>query len=254
MTKIREFTYETWTKMSQDADSVMNLVNSGPFIVKSYLSPDQIMTVRDYCSQFALNLEPSWHPLLDDCPDYHRIHDNYAKAHVRSVQHGYYFHTWNQTFWNFFAIEPIREVFLLKAKLSGLDSESFLLNTALEGPVARLVVHQYPRGGGGQEEHVDPISNFARIQTIIQASSPGTDYQVGGLYYRDSDGNKINIDEATSMGDLIIMSPGVRHGVSRIDPEDGVNWQSTSGRWIVLPIILHSDHFADSVERPSRVN
>lgn len=254
MTKIRYLTRDNWTELSRDTEKVMNLVDSGPCVVKSYMSPHSVMSIRNYCFYLSLITDPAWHPLMDSCPDYHRIHENFPKAHVRSVQHGFYFHTWNQNFRNFIKIDEIAEIFSLKARLSGLDAGAFLNGQASMGPVARLVVHQYPSGGGGQDEHIDPVQSFARIQTIIQASQPGVDYQIGGLYARDSDGARISIDEATSIGDLIVMSPGVKHGVDPVDPKDEINWQLASGRWIILPIILHSDHFTGSVDRPRKVD
>ena len=50
-----------------------------------------------------------------------------------------------------------------------------------------------------------------------------------------------------------MMSPGVRHGVSAIDSRADLKWDSSDGRWIVMPMMLLSDHFADTAERPKKV-
>jgi hypothetical protein len=112
------------------------------------------------------------------------------------------------------------------------------------------VCHQYPRGGGGQAEHIDPVSPFAKVQTLIQASTPGIDYGTGGLYINDPRFGIVNIDPLTRKGDLVLASPGVKHGVAAIDPGKQLQWSETDGRWIIMPIIIHSDHVTGAAVRP----
>jgi hypothetical protein len=206
--------------------------------------------IRSDCKNFADKTGATWFPLLKACPDYYRIHNKYPNAHVQTVQNGWYFHTWNDKFAQFLAIPGIHELFQLKQRIGELADSSFLVNEADSGPVARIVIHQYPRGGGGQDEHIDPVSSFARCQTVIQLSTPGVDYKSGGFFVRDSSGAVSNIDQLTEKGDLLVVSPGLRHGVEAIDPDVNLDLNSGDGRWIILPVILLSDHFSDSAERP----
>ncbi len=218
-------------------------------IVRHFMPESAIDAIKANCIKFSNQQASSWHPCLDGCPDYHRIHDQYPKAHVKSTQHAYYYHPWNQNgdlFNNFLSI------FHLKCKLSGgrLQQQNVLFNTPSNGPIARVLVHQYPRGGGGQEEHIDPVAPFAKVQTIIQASVPGVDYKKGGLYINHDKYGLINIDKLTRKGDLILASPGVRHGVAKVDPETSLDWTSPEGRWIIMPIIIYSDLVTGANTKP----
>jgi hypothetical protein len=136
---------------------------------------------------------------------------------------------------------------------SQIDTD-FLKNIPSSGPIARVLVHQYPRGGGAQNEHVGPVSPYAKIQTIIQASVPFKDYQSGGLYVRASGTGKVYLDGLTNKGDLIVMSPGIKHGVEAIEPEFELDWSREDGRWIIMPIIIDSDLNKDGYGKPIAVN
>jgi hypothetical protein len=222
-----------------DGESFIANLESTVYIVRGYVGGDLVDEIKDFCTNFAKKNEDSWHPCVDGIPDYHRIHNNYPKAYVKSIQHAYYYHAWNQ---NKKIFKLFKSLFDLKVALSqeDIDVEDYFKNIPSQGPIARVVVHQYPRGGGGQEEHVDPTSSFARVQTIIQASSRG-DYKEGGFYVRSEEFGVINIDPLTQKGDLILASPKIRHGVAPIDSEELLDWGDPLGRWIIMPIIINSD-------------
>jgi hypothetical protein len=144
-------------------------------------------------------------------------------------------------------------VFAVKNSLAGLSSDAFLRNKPSDGPIARVVMHHYPVGGGYQAEHIDPVSPFARIQTIVMASRLGSDYQDGGLYVRERAGAEpVRIDPHAGVGDMVVLSPGVQHGVAPVDAHREYGWTENSGRWMAMPIIIHSDVDA-TVPRPRQV-
>lgn len=223
------------------------------FIIRRFMSNREVDKFKRFCIEFGNKYDPSWHPCLDGCPDYHRIHHNYPKAYVPSIQHGYYFHPWNEHFGRLVNLPSFREIFELKRETGGLNDNAYLTNLPSEGPIARIVCHQYPKGGGGQAEHIDPVSPFAKIQTLIQASEPGVDYRTGGLYVNHSRFGVVNVDPLTHKGDLILVSPGIKHGVAAVDPGEKLRWDDTSGRWIIMPIIIHSDHIKDPTIRPVKM-
>jgi len=229
--------------------SFLNDIGENVYIVKSYYSVQEIDKIKQTCLDFAKTIEPAWYPCVDDCPDYHRLHNNYPKAHVKSIQHAYYFHRWNGNhhLFNFFS-----DIFNIKASMvnSNKTALEYLNNIPSTGPIARVLVHQYPRGGGGQKEHIDPVSPYAKIQTIIQASIPNKDYHCGGLYINTNDTGKVYLDGITNKGDLIVMSPGIKHGVEAIDPEFELDWSRDDGRWIIMPIIIDSDLKKDGYGKP----
>jgi len=241
-----------WKRFVENPDRLIERIEHEVFIVRNFMDADLVDAFKNFCLEFSTNQEASWHPCLDDCPDYHRVHHQYPQAYVRSTQHAYYFHPWNANFEKFNSFPGFSEIFELKAKAAGASYSEFLANTPSQGPIARIVCHQYPPGGGGQEEHIDPVSPFAKVQTIIQASDPGVDYRKGGLYINDPEFGIIEIDPLTRKGDLILASPGVKHGVAPVDDDEELQWDTAKGRWIIMPIIIHSDHVKDPSIKPMR--
>jgi hypothetical protein len=55
------------------------------------------------------------------------------------------------------------------------------------------------------------------------------------------------------MGDLLVLSPDVRHGVAPVDPQAELDWDAADGRWMIMPIVIRSDHHADAGEKPRQV-
>ncbi|MEN7526313.1 hypothetical protein [Cupriavidus sp. DL-D2] len=250
--KISLVNIEEWKQFVAEPDRLIGRIENEVFIVRNFMAPELVDAFKAFCLKFSKAQEASWHPCLDGCPDYHRIHHQYPQAYVKSTQHGYYFHPWNEHFRQLDGFSRLAEIFELKAKAAGGNAGDFMNNLPSEGPIARIVCHQYPPGGGGQEEHIDPVSEFAKVQTIIQAADPGVDYHEGGLYINDPEFGIIRVDPLTRKGDLVLASPGVKHGVAPIDPDEPLQWDSTKGRWIIMPIIIHSDHVKDPSIKPVR--
>jgi hypothetical protein len=227
------------------------------FVVRRFFDPQQILELRQSVFDQGQRSEPSWHPLLDDCPDYHRIHDNYAKAYVKARMHAFYFHGWYSA--NATLFERFAEIFALKTFLAALPARAFLGNVPSDGAVARVSFHQYPAGGGYLAEHVDPTSPGALIQTLVQASAFGKDFRSGGLYARSSEGaEKVYLDPLTAPGDLLVLSPGIPHGVEAIDPPadpaGDLRWRENTGKWTILPVIVGSDHATPLSEKPRQLS
>jgi hypothetical protein len=222
------------------------------FVVKGFYDARTILEFRNVAYQTGLSSEPSWHPLHDGCPDYHRLHDNYPKAHVKQKMHAFYYHGWysqNKAKFDFFA-----EIFAMKNFLAGYPENEFLPNIPSDGFVARVNIHHYPKGGGYQTEHIDPVGKHAQIQTLICASEFGKDYQKGGVYGRATPGGeRTYLDPFMKPGDLLVMSPGIQHGVDYVDPELPYEWRSNDGRWMVLPLIVGSDYPNPEVTKPVEV-
>jgi hypothetical protein len=217
------------------------------FIVRRFYDPDDIRAWRRKVFDLGQRAGPSWHPLYDGCPDYHRLHDNYPNAHVKAKMHAFYFHGWyeaNNEIFSYF-----QEIFALKHFLAGFDPTAFLRNVPSDGQVARVNFHNYPRGGGYLAEHADPTSPFALIQTLVQASAWKDDFASGGLYARPRPGaEKLYLDEISDPGDLLVLSPDIPHGVDPIDPQEDYGWRSDRGKWTIIPIIVSSDY-----DRPDNI-
>jgi hypothetical protein len=235
-----------------DTDSfIESIENKHAYVVQQFYDREQILDFRAFLERFRNAHEASWHPCLDGVPDYHRINDEYPKSWVKTRMHSYYFHRWNE---HRDIFDSFKEIFELKNYLAGEDGNAYYDNIPSDGVVSRVVSHQYPRGGGYLAEHIDPVNPFATIQTIIQASEPGVDFATGGLYMRDGEqAEAVLIDPYTAPGDLMVLSPGVRHGVALVDPDDERDWERSDGRWMILPVVIRSDYNMDPETKPKSV-
>lgn len=239
--------------LHKDSSGFMNRIHTPEvFVIKSFYPKHVILSLRNQIFKSGTETEPSWHPLYDGCPDYHRLHDNYEKAYVKGKIHTFYHNGWyekNRELFDFF-----KEIFEMKIFLAGEGSTDLLKQIPSQGVIARVNFHHYPRGGGYQAEHIDPHGKYAPIQTIVQASIPGKDFQTGGLYARETpDSEPHFIDKHTSLGDLIVLSPAIRHGVASIDEQEKFDWQKIEGRWIILPILVWSDYPHPDNMKPAEV-
>jgi hypothetical protein len=223
------------------------------FIVKKFYSENYCLQLREQTFEWGNLTEPSWHPFRNDCPDYHRFHDNYPNAHVKQKFHGYYKHNYfsknNKLFLDF------SEIFNLKNFLAGYEQNEFMKNLPSDGILPRFNVHHYPKGGGYQAEHIDPNGPFAQIQTLIIASKFGLDYQSGGVYARRNldDKEKHFLDPYTEIGDLLVLSPAIPHGVEEIDPNEEYSPNYNNGRWVFLPLFLFSDYPNELNIKPKQI-
>jgi hypothetical protein len=221
------------------------------YVVEGFRPRERVLALRRLVLERRRAEPPSWHPCLDGVPDFHRIVDDYPGAWVKSRMHAHYFHRFNG---NAELFAEFRDVFRLKTALAGEPEDAFLGNRPSDGVIARVACQHYPRGGGYQAEHVDPASRFARIQTIIQASDPAVDFTAGGLYVREHEGAEaVPVDPHSRMGDLLVLSPDIRHGVAPVDPDAPLDWDAADGRWMIMPIFIRSDHEATADEKPRQV-
>lgn len=218
------------------------------YVVKQYYPKDKMLAFRQFLREFAQSKPASWHPCLDGCPDYHRINDEYAKSWVKARMHQFFFHRWNE---NKAIFDNFKDIFKLKNHLAGESPDAYYDNIPSNGLISRVVVQTYPCGGGYQQEHIDPHGPFALIQTIIMASQPGQDYYSGGFYYRLNEGEPaVSCDHLLEMGDMLVASPAVRHGVATVDADTTLDWDKLDGRYTIIPIILRSDYNADPSLKP----
>jgi hypothetical protein len=251
-TKIETISRSDFLSFAYDeTDAFLKEIDDGvAFVVQRFYDPDFVRSFRRFLASFRDSQPASWHPCLDGCPDYHRINDEYEKSWVKGRMHSYFLHRWNAHRERF---DHFREIFELKNYLAGEAPDAFYNNVPSDEIISRIVTQHYPRGGGYQAEHIDPTSRFARIQTLVQASEPGKDYFEGGLFVREDDGEPILVDPHTALGDLMVLSPAIRHGVAPVDPGAPLGWDADDGRCTILPIIIRSDYNMDPATKPKAV-
>jgi hypothetical protein len=227
-------------------------INNGEvLIVKQYLDKSEVDHIKQRCNDFNAGEEPSWHPLLDDCPDYHRINDEYEKSYVKAKMHLFLFHLWYEKNKDLFGI--FESTFDLKRKILNKDSLDYVTqNIPSSGYVSRVVVQHYPRGGGYLSKHTDPVNHLNPVQTLIQLSTKGKDYTEGGLFIEEN-GVKTNLDDHWEEGDLLMFTQAIPHGVDSIDPSAPLDWTLGRGRLMAIPLSLRSDYLRETEESPKQL-
>jgi len=208
------------------------------FIIKNVIDPEMIDKIKDYLKGIGLNSLPSYHFLKEGCPDFHRVNRFDERSYVQSLMHQFIFHPWNQNVFDLF--EVMKEIYILKNILGGLEPEAFLNNTPKDGHIARLSFHCYPSGGGSLKKHADPIGEHQNNVPILQMSTKGKDYTEGGLYVVGEDDEVIDIDSKMEKGDVLFFNAEIIHGVEAIDPTMKLDWLSFEGRWMMLASVIKS--------------
>lgn len=252
--QVKILTKEEFFKLAyHETQRFLGMIESSEIlVVKNLYDPAGILRLREQAFRKSLRTESSWHPCFDDVPDYHRLHDNYPEAYVKGKLLAHYYHGFYEK--NNKLFDSFKEMFHLMNYLAGYEQNTFLKNIPSQGQIARIIFHNYPKGGGYQAEHIDPVSKFALIQTLVVASKKGLDYKKGGLYVRESkDSDPLYLDSFTEIGDAMVFSPSIVHGVDYIDPSASYNWRINNGRWIIMPIIINSDYPHEENIKPREV-
>jgi len=223
------------------------------YLVKNMMDKDKVLQIRKKINIWAKIEKEKWMPLDENCVNFHRINDEYEKSYVKTKAHTFYYNLWLKE------SEEIKkeflEIFNFKKKITDFHDLNYLNNTPKDGFVSRVVVHHYPIGGGYMEEHIDPVNIYNPIQTIIQASEKGKDYQSGGLYVRDNKTKQeIFVDNDFKIGDMIVFNSHILHGVKPIDKTSETDWNVEKGRYLMIPLSLRSDYIKDSEESPKGIS
>ena len=229
---------------SEKPQSLLEILQSKEVIIaKNYFPKQDIMAIRARTYQWGLDVDPSWHPLLENCPDYHRVVDDPPMAFLKSRMHLFLHHGWHEE--NNKLFDYFSDVFWMKSQVGGFPRNAYLRQTPSQGLISRVQVHHYPKGGGYIKEHYDHVAPFALFQAMIPAFTKGQDFSAGGLYVRDENNEILFLDDQLNAGDLVLMSTNNMHGVAPVDPEDDYDWKLSSGRWSIVPLIVESDYNKD---------
>ncbi len=223
--------------LDSQLENIRSGISQGRVVVLERSLPiNVVMQLRDYLSVVGRGSLPSWQPLVEGCPDFHRIQRDDPRSYVKGVMHQFAFHPWNQSIPDVFEI--FRPHFSLRNRLADLPAFENLLNTPRDGVVARVSFQFYPAGAGYLRTHSDPANEHQVVAPIVQMSRKGHDYSEGGLVVRDQSGELIDIDSQLELGDTVLFDPQIGHGVLAIDPGATVPWNNFQGRWMALISII----------------
>ena len=145
-----------------------------------------------------------------------------------------------------------RNLFLKLNKLQnyfyGLDEDYGVMNS--KKPTRhRLFVasrfQHYPSGGGYLAPHIDEGAIRAskelklklHYNLLLVMTEKGKDYKSGGGFVINN-GNMVNVDDYTKIGDVVLYSSKTVHGVLDVDPKYFPDLNSTNGRYVALTTLF----------------
>lgn len=207
-------------------------------IIRNSVDLTIVKNIRSYLRDIGRSSLPSWHALRDGCPDFHRIQMADPRSHVSGRMHQFNFHPWNQNVFDVFQL--FRPHYQIRNLISGLPEDEFMTNLPSDGLIARIAFQFYPSGGGGLNMHADPFDAHQAVVPIVQLAKKGVDYQSGGLVVEDSNGHRVDVDSHLGLGDVVLFSPQMVHGVEPIDSDDESAWLEFRGRWMALISVIKS--------------
>jgi hypothetical protein len=85
--------------------------------------------------------------------------------------------------------------------------------------------------------HIDPEKSYGEVHMIINGSTLYKDFNSGGIYFLQGSGQKIDIEQYWSKGDLILFNAcKIYHGVAPVDPDEKFDWLTSKGRYTFSPV------------------
>jgi len=218
-------------------------------VVRGAVAPDRVTEIKRYLSTVGRHSLPTYLPIEEGCPNFHRINDNDERAYVRGCFHQFVFFPWNQDVLDIFALQ--RSVYALRNRLAGAPADRFTGRTPDDGCIARIAFQFYPAGRGHLNMHCDPVDHHQLAIPMMTMSKRGVDFDVGGSYALGSNDERIYLDDISEPGDVVLVNARIPHGVEMVDPDKPVDWLAFEGRWIMLAATnkLHdNDAVADAVD------
>lgn len=222
--------------LEQDPVFVREIVQSlylgDVYILKQGFPKKFLQNLAVELHQYGKKTPSSFHKMLDECPDFHRvITPELAKNYsLRQIKHSYYFFPWNNDPFNLF--ESVNERWKVFKFLGGFPLNAYENNLPSTGIIDRLQIAQYASGVGELELHSDPYK-YQKVAISGIMSKRGKDYKTGGAYILNENQEKINIEDNIDIGDIYLVYPTVFHGVETIDKDKNVDWDSFDGRWFM---------------------
>ena len=219
------------------------------YILKNSATRKLKETILNLANHYKKTRKPSFHKMLNDCPNFHRVIDkNITKKYsLYAIKHSFYFYNWNikSKLEKKLKSGAYRHWRYVKS-LAGNGKNTFEKNMPSDGQIDRLQLVRYPAGGGELRAHVDPRKN-QRVVTGIIMSKMGVDFHEGGFYFRTSKTKKINIEKKLEEGDAVLFYGSIAHGVDTVDPKEKLSWKSNKGRWFIGMFVNDSDHVRNRI-------
>lgn len=226
------------------------------FILKNVFTQDWCKRTAERVFAWGQGRAPSFHKMLDGCPDFHRIIDpQVSDAYAsKASRHGYYFFRWNGD--PVLVFEDVTARWRVFKTLSGLRPDEYEANLPRDLVVDRLIFYRYPLGTGGLKVHADPINNHKIVMGGFMCTR-GVDFQRGGIFFMAPGDRKVDVEAQVAAGDFMITYPTVLHGVDTVDPGTPLDWTTPKGRWFIGLSSVDTDYGQErqttvTVEEPAK--
>jgi hypothetical protein len=199
---------------------------------------------KDYITSLSDHIRKKFNPKKDTrisgvykkgSPDFQRLDLGEYKASTRFLRY-FFFFPWN----NDEVFSEINHIQLdILNKLSNLSTIPLPgEDTSKSNQSWMSWVLQYPVGGGFMSKHREytKINEGDRSYVIyLCLTTRGKDFESGGAYVFNGD-EKVDIENHTRAGDLVLYRGDRYHGVSGIDPHKPLEIDNISGRLILTTI------------------
>lgn len=157
--------------------------------------------------------------------NFHRLDDGTAPSVLPHIFHIYCFGDYAKL------PDPLRgKVTRVSSLLLDLQNRLAGTNFDLTCGDFKTNVIRHPRGGGYLADHIHPYLP-QKVSLFLNMSEPGSDYHSGeGRFKMKS--NWISTFADFRLGDILAWRYDQVHGVSAIDPDAQIDWESDDGLWI----------------------
>lgn len=255
--EVKEFMAIFKEKNSKVVSSLIDKLTEGQIIlIKNTFSKQFVNSLKDKNIEYWKNTKPSFHKMLQGCPNFHRIvkPETAKKYSVQAVRHISYFFPWNKDELNI--REDIYKIWRPCKKLAGLNYKEYESNTPNDGKVDRIQIACYPPKCGGIERHYDSSKNSPLVVCGYLSSKKNKDFYDGGFYCINNDEKKVDIEKSIDIGDVSIFHSSIEHGVDNVETNkefdlEKYDWNSGYGRWWLGLFTADSDHL---IERDTSVS
>jgi len=222
-----------------------SMVNGDVYILKGAFQKKFFEDLKKKCYEHFENEPSSFHKMLEECPDFHRLIDVETgnKYSFKVCKHSFYFYHWNKDPLDVFQ-ETYSKWRKIK-KLMGYDEQQFEKNTPKDGVIDRIQVVQYPSKYGFLEPHSDPYKH-QKFFISGYMSKKGVDFEDGGFYALNQKDEVVDVEKEIDVGDLGIGFATIVHGVAPVNRNKKPEWNEINdGRWFYSLYTNESDEVKD---------
>ena len=136
--------------------------------------------------------------------------------------------------------EHFKKLIKLRNLIYGIAADFAIEKPEENGLWSATRIHQYPRGGGFFDGHVDATlldiakeKNTNFYQLILTMSEKGDAFETGGAFV-DQHESRYVIEDLCSTGDVLVYDGRSFHGVEDIDDQAVLDMSSINGRIVAM--------------------